>query len=52
MNNVLAIQSMNLFCINCQEVLHPVCARGGGAGGPRDHRGAATQSRRSYSHSH
>lgn len=28
------------------------CVRGGGAGGPRDHRGAAAQSRRSYSHSH
>lgn len=28
------------------------CVRGGGAGGLRDHRGAAAQSRQSYSHSH
>lgn len=33
MNNVLAIRSMNLFCTNCQEGLHPVC---GGVEGLED----------------
>lgn len=50
MNYVLAIQSMNLFCTNCQEALHQVYEGGAvGAAEPTDHRGTVTQSCWSYS---
>lgn len=40
MNYVSAVRSMNLFCTNCQEAVHPVqegwAGAAGGAGGLQD----------------